>query len=82
MSKKILVVDDETTIRLSLAEALAAEGYEVDAAESGEEALAMSRAGGYDLVVSDLRLPGVSGLELLQALRSQGQGAPFIMMTA
>ncbi len=82
MSKRILVVDDEATIRLSLAEALAADGYKVDAAQTGEEALALCHAAGYDLVVSDLKLPGVSGLELLQALRHQGGETPFIMMTA
>jgi len=82
MSKRILVVDDETTIRSSLAEALAAEGHQVDAAASGEEALAMCRAAPYDLVVSDLKLPGASGLEVLQALRHQGAETPFIMMTA
>ncbi len=82
MSKRILVVDDEATIRLSLAEALAAEGYAVETAESGEEALARCHGGSFDLVVSDLKLPGVSGLEALQALRHRGDGTPFIMMTA
>jgi len=82
MSKKILVVDDEATIRLSLVEALSAEGYSVEAAETGEEALARTHGTAFDLLVTDLKLPGVTGLELLQAIRNQGQQVPVIMMTA
>lgn len=82
MNPRILIVDDEATIRASLLEALAADGYETDAAESGEEALARCHATAYDLVVTDLKLPGVSGLEILQALRNQGKQTPVIMMTA
>ena len=82
MNPRILIVDDEATIRASLLEALAADGYETDAAESGEEALARCHAVEYDLVVTDLKLPGVSGLEVLQALRNQGRQTPVIMMTA
>ncbi len=82
MNKKILVIDDEATIRLSLVEALAAEGYDVAAAETGEEALASCHGTQYDLLVTDLKLPGVSGIELLQALRNQGNQIPVIMMTA
>jgi len=82
MSDKILIVDDEATIRMSLVEALHAEGYEVDDAETGEEALARCHGAAYDLVVTDLKLPGISGLELLQALRNQGNNLPVILMTA
>ncbi len=82
MSKRILVVDDEVAIRQSLAEALMADGYEVQTADSGEEALARCHASAFDLVISDLRLPGVSGLEALQALRHRGEAIPFILMTA
>ena len=82
MSARILIVDDEATIRESLRESLAAEGYEAEIAESGEEALAKTHGTVYDLVITDLRLPGVSGLEILQALRNQGNSTPVIMMTA
>ncbi len=82
MSARILIVDDEATIRSSLLEALEAEGYLVEAAETGEEALAKCHATVFDLVVTDLKLPGVSGLEILQALRNQGNQTPVIMMTA
>ena len=82
MSKRILVVDDEATIRMSLVEALSAEGYDVDDAETGEEALARCHGEDYDLLVTDLKLPGVSGLDMLQALRNQNRELPVILMTA
>ena len=82
MTKRILIVDDEATIRMSLVEALGAEGYEVADAETGEEALAMCHGGGFDLLLSDLKLPGISGLEMLKALRLQQQQLPVILMTA
>jgi len=82
MKPKILVIDDEATIRDSLSEALLAAGYEVATAESGEEALAKLHGEEFALVVSDLKLPGVSGLDVLNALRNQGNQVPVIMMTA
>jgi len=82
MKSKILIVDDEASIRSSLLESLTSEGYDAEAAESGEEALAKCHGSVFDLVVTDLRLPGVSGLDILQALRNQGNATPVIMMTA
>ncbi len=82
MKPRILIVDDEAAIRSSLREALMAEGYDTEIAESGEEALARCHGTMFDLVVTDLRLPGVSGLEILKALRNQGNSTPVIMMTA
>ncbi|MBD3221519.1 response regulator [bacterium] len=82
MTERILVVDDEATIRMSLVEALTAEGFEVDDAETGEEALAQCHGEAYDLLVTDLKLPGISGLEVLEALRNQGSELPVILMTA
>lgn len=82
MKHRILIVDDEAAIRSSLLESLSAEGYDAEVAESGEEALAKCHGTVYDLVVTDLRLPGVDGLEILKALRNQGNSTPVIMMTA
>ncbi|MFT5232888.1 MAG: two-component system response regulator AtoC [Candidatus Krumholzibacteriia bacterium] len=79
---KILIVDDESTIRESLRESLAAEGYDAEIAETGEAALAKTHGTEYDLIITDLRLPGISGLDILQALRNQGNETPVIMMTA
>ncbi len=82
MKPRILVVDDEATIRDSLRESLAAADYEVVTAENGEEALAHCHGEDFALVISDLKLPGISGLDILQALRNQGNQVPVIMMTA
>ena len=82
MKPRILIVDDEAAIRSSLLESLTTEGYDAEIVESGEEALARCHGTVFDLVVTDLRLPGVSGLEILQALRNQGNTTPVIMMTA
>ncbi len=82
MNSRILIVDDEATIRASLVESLTREGYEISSAETGEEALAKCHSTSFDLVITDLKLPGVSGIEILQALRNQGNGTPVIMMTA
>jgi two-component system, NtrC family, response regulator AtoC len=82
MSERILIVDDEAAIRQSLEEALQNDGYDVDSAETGESALAKLHNASFDLVVTDLKMPGVSGLELLQAIRNQGKNTPVIMMTA
>lgn len=82
MKHRILIVDDEAAIRSSLLESLSSEGYDAEIAESGEEALAKCHGAVYDLVVTDLRLPGVDGLEILKALRNQGNATPVIMMTA
>ncbi len=82
MSERILVIDDEATIRMSLVEALAADGYEVEDAETGEEALARCHGDQFDLLVTDLKLPGISGLEVLEALRNQNRDLPVILMTA
>ncbi len=82
MSSRILIIDDEATIRSSLQEALTLDGYEVEVAEAGEAGLALCHGNKFDLLITDLRLPGVSGLEILGALRNQGNQIPVIMMTA
>ena len=82
MKQKVLIVDDEASIRNSLLESLTTEGYDAETAESGEEALAKCHGTVFDLVITDLRLPGVTGLDILKALRNQGNPIPVIMMTA
>jgi glycine cleavage system H protein len=66
---KILVVDDEITVCKSIRQAIVSEEYEVDMALSGEEALKKTDANGYDLVITDLMMPGISGLDLLKSLK-------------
>ena len=78
----ILVVDDETKITKLLAERISREGMDVLTAASAEEALPHIEAGRIDVVLCDLRLGGMDGLELLKRTKSASPGTDFVMMTA
>ena len=82
MSKSILVVEDEKILRISLTDALKAEGYVVFAVADGNEALTVLTEGDFSLVLTDIRLPGVSGTEILQKSLAESPLTPVIMMTA
>lgn len=82
MEIKILVVDDEAAIRDSLREILMIDGYDVDLADSGETALRMIEATEYDLVLLDIRLPGMSGIEVLRRVNQVAPDTKVIMLTA
>jgi YesN/AraC family two-component response regulator len=79
--RKILVVDDEITVCKSIRQAILSEEYDVDTALSGEEALKKDREKKYDLVITDLMMPGISGLDLLKSLKGGGSLANVIMVT-
>jgi two-component system response regulator MprA len=79
---KILVVDDERAVRESLRRALALEGYDVDLAADGEEALESVRRAEPDAVILDVLMPGVDGLEVSRRLRRSGSKVPILMLTA
>jgi two-component system response regulator FlrC len=79
---RILVVDDEEGVRSFMAECLEVDGHQVDQAESGERALELARASSYQLVITDLRMPGIDGLELLRTLRDEQPEVEVIMVTA
>jgi DNA-binding response OmpR family regulator len=81
MARTILVVDDEPTLRETLAEALDADGFRVITAADGREALAQFREHHPELVVLDLMLPELSGVEVCRILR-QESGVPILMLTA
>ncbi len=81
MVRTILVVDDEPTLRETLAEALEADGFGVITAVDGREALARFREHRPDLVVLDLMLPELSGVEVCRILRRES-GVPILMLTA
>lgn len=81
MAKRILLVDDEPLIIKGLKFSLEQDGYETDAAADGEEALAKFREGSYDLVLLDVMLPKLSGIEVCQAIRETSE-TPIIMLTA
>jgi DNA-binding response OmpR family regulator len=80
--KRILVVDDEEGIRQLYKEELEEEGYEVELAERGEEALEKLSRSKPDLVILDLRMPGMGGLEVLERIREQDKDLPVIICTA
>jgi DNA-binding response OmpR family regulator len=79
---KILVVDDERAVRESLLRALALEGYDVDLAADGEEALESVRRAEPDALILDVLMPGVDGLEVSRRLRRSGSKVPILMLTA
>lgn len=79
--RRVLVVDDEASVREVLAQYLALEGYAVYQARDGAEALAIARAAPPDLVILDLMLPGIDGLEVCRRLRATS-AVPIVMLTA
>src|SRR5215218_1220301 len=79
---KILVVDDERAVRESLRRALTLEGYEVDMAADGEEALEVVRRAEPDALILDVLMPGLDGLEVSRRLRRGGSKVPILMLTA
>ena len=78
----ILVVDDEKNYLLVLKELLAEEGYEVLTAQSGGSALTILQETDLDLVLTDMKMPGMSGLELLEKFKQKDPQLPVVMMTA
>lgn len=80
--KKALVVDDTKNIRILLTTFLELNGYEVSAASSGEEALKLLEAESFDIAFLDIRMPEVSGTEVLRRIRLVGINIPIVIMTA
>ena len=79
---RILVVDDEAPVRDVLTEYFGTEGYAVESAGSGPEALSVIRGGRADLVLLDVRMPGLDGLQVLRKIREFTDDVPVIMVTA
>ena len=79
---QILIVDDDESIRRMLAAVLAREGFQTAMAASGEEGLALFRAQSPDIVLMDIRMPGISGIEAMSAMLELRPGATVILMTA
>jgi DNA-binding NtrC family response regulator len=78
----VLVVDDERNIRNNLGMVLEAEGYEVDTASNGDDALLRVKEGHYDIAFVDIQMPKMDGLELLRYLRGLRPKLPVVMLTA
>ena len=79
---KILVVDDEQGLCAGVQEALSREGYLVDASTDSANALKLAQASLYNLVISDIKMPGLSGLQLMEQVRARHRDTLFILMTA
>ncbi len=82
--KRVLIVEDEVNVSLLMKESLSDLGpsYDVDTAMSGEEALRKFENDGWDLVVTDYRMPGISGLELIETLKNRSPATLSILITA
>jgi CheY-like chemotaxis protein len=79
---RVLIVDDEASLRMTLTANLELEGLEVVEADSGERALALAAKERFDLVLSDIRMPGMNGVDLFRHLRRTEPDLPVILMTA
>src|ERR1700732_1704101 len=79
---RILLVEDEKKIASFIARTLRENAYVVDVVETGEKALGLSRDVSYDVIILDVRLPGISGIDVCRELRQRGVEAPVMMLTA
>lgn len=82
MSKKVLIVEDDPGISLSLKDEFESLGYMVFKADNGRKGLAIARQKSPDLIILDLMLPGMDGYEVCRELRNEGNRTPIIMLTA
>ncbi len=81
MDKRILVVDDEAVVLGAVSKALRKTDYLIDTVQSADEALKLLAESSYDVVLTDLMMPGISGLGLMQRMRDMGAAAKTIMIT-
>ena len=79
---RVLVVEDDRTVGHYVVRGLAEQQFVADLVGDGKAALEAATGGQYDLIVLDLRLPGISGLEVLRTLRDRGVGTPVLVLTA
>jgi DNA-binding NtrC family response regulator len=82
MAARLLIVEDEDTLCHSLQRVLLREGYEVDRAASAEDAIDLLRIRPYDLIITDIILPGISGIELLTKYKRSNPGQKVMVITA
>ncbi|QEC49818.1 response regulator transcription factor [Baekduia soli] len=79
---RLLIVEDDEGIRVPLARALEREGYAVDGCADGREAVARGTAEDHDLIIIDVGLPGLDGLEVCRRIRAERPGVPIVFLTA
>lgn len=82
MKKKILVVDDEKNLRILYEEELKAEGYDVDIADSAEAAFRLIENNDYDVIILDIQMPGMNGLEAMGHILHRNRKQAIILNTA
>ena len=82
MTHTVLITDDNELIRETLEKALVGEGYRVRLAKDGRECLETARLGDIDLILLDMRLPDINGIDVLQRLRQEQTDSVVLMMTA
>ena len=80
--QRILIIEDDRNLRKALHQIMQGEGYSVESAESGELGLACLKSADFDLVITDLKLPGIDGLEVLKAVRSTRPDTSLLVVTA
>jgi two-component system response regulator HydG len=78
---RVLIIDDDPGVRESMSRMLSQAGYTVRLAETGEEGFDLARDGSFDVILSDMRMPGLSGIDVLRKLRDVRVDASFIIMT-
>ena len=79
---RILIVDDERNVRGLLRKILEEKGYNVSAVATGEEALEEIKKGDFKLITVDIKLPGISGIEFIKRVRTQGLDTPILIISA
>lgn len=79
---RLLIIEDEAAIRTGLIDVFVFHNYEVDAAADGKEGLEKALSGGFDLILLDIMLPGMNGLEICERIRAVDRDQPIIMLTA
>ena len=80
-SRKVLVVDDDPAVRKSIDRVLSGKGYAVITAENGEEAMRKLNEEKYDLVYTDIRMPGMSGLDVAEQVKARKPWTPVVIIT-
>ncbi|MCQ2544743.1 MAG: response regulator transcription factor, partial [Lachnospiraceae bacterium] len=79
---RILIIEDEYELCESMAEGLRVDGYEVDTCQNGEEGLDILFSAEYDLILLDLNLPGMDGMDILKEFRKENQETPVLILSA
>ncbi len=82
MTRSVLIIDDEPLMRLSMLDALKAEGYQVQEVSNGEEGIQKTKTNRYDLVITDLRMPGSDGLQVVRVCKEYSPETEVIVITA